>query len=181
MLAATYRRAAVDTLAFHIALFEVSKGVSFGPGELHVDDRWLPFLTPELLALWQTVVRRVWAHWRYEHGLDAYEGPVPPPVDQKPGAELGLPLPAGPADHLWLCGGGKDSLLASHLLDTLGERYDAPVYAHSTYGRSRPQIELIDRIVHTSKSAAEHRIYMYDTATDLPSATCPPTAASARC
>ncbi len=167
-LAASYGAEAVDAIAFHIALFEINKGVSFGPTSLHIPERWKALLSPGLLQLWQTVVRRVWAQWRYEHDLPDYSGPAPLHTDLRPVEGLELRLPAATTDNLWFCGGGKDSLLASHMLDTMGEPYESLAYAHSIYGRVAPQIELIDRLVDTSKSAMKHRIYMYDTSTDLP-------------
>ena len=167
-LAEVHGRRAIDAVAFHIALFELNKGVSFGPGRLCLADRWAPFLTRELLELWRTVARGVWAQWRYEHHRPDYEGPELT-TSAPPGAVgLDLRLPAGPTEHLWFCGGGKDSLLASHLLEVLEEPYDALSYAHSTYGRVGPQIELIDRVVDERRCDARHRIYIYDSATDLP-------------
>lgn len=165
-LESRYGKATIDAVAFHIALFEVNKGVSFGPATFRIATRWLPFFTTELWELWQVVVKRVWAQWRYEHDRPDYGGPEPT-ARPRPATPMGLALPSGPTPNLWFCGGGKDSLLAGHLLDSIGEAYDGLTYAHSAYGRMAPQIELIDRVLDASNAAARHRMYIYDSATDL--------------
>lgn len=157
---------AVARLAFHVAMFEINRGVSFRPSRLSIAPPWADLLTDALFDLWRTVVRKVWAQWRYEHDLPHYLGPGPT-TPLHPARALPL-VSAKPVEQsLWFCGGGKDSLLASHMLRTVGERYDALEYGHSTYGRMQPQMALIDRLVEGADTR-RHTIYIYDTSTDLP-------------
>lgn len=158
---------AVASLAFHIAMFEINKGASFAPSRLTIAEPWRGMLTDELFELWRVVIRNVWAQWRYEHDLPDYDGPRPGRAPQARRPPL-VRSPAGADPGLWFCGGGKDSLLASDLLTEIGEPFDALEYSHSIYGRQSPQIELIDGLVDASGARERHRIYMYDTSTDLP-------------
>lgn len=158
---------AVASLAFHIAMFEIDKGASFAPSRLTIADPWHDLLSDDLFELWRVVIRNVWAQWRYEHDLPDYEGPRPNRALHASRPPL-MRSPPGDDPHLWFCGGGKDSLLASELLAEIGEPFDALEYSHSIYGRQSPQIELIDRLVDSTDARTRHRIYMYDTSTDLP-------------
>lgn len=158
---------AVARLAFHIAMFEVNKGTSFAPSRLTIAEPWQALLTDELFELWRIVIHHVWAQWRYEHDLADYQGPRPDrPLRRGGPVALAHRNPDG--GNLWFCGGGKDSLLASELLAAIGEPFDALEYSHSIYGRSQPQVALIDRLVDATTAGRRHRIYMYDTSTDLP-------------
>ena len=162
-----YSRDLVEWLVFHVAMFEINKGVSFGPNVLHVADRWQRYLTEDLCQLWRTVTRRVWAQWRYEHDLPRYEGPTVAPTATE-SSKFSLRLPVQPADSLWFCGGGKDSLLAAHVLDKVGVAYDALAYSRSIYGPVDHQLDLIEKVVDSSDAQARHHMYISDTATDLP-------------
>lgn len=158
---------AIARLAFHVAMFEINKGASFAPSRLTIAEPWQAMLTGELFDVWRIVIHHVWGQWRYEHDLPAYEGPRPDwPLRRGGSAPVTERHPEG--GNLWFCGGGKDSLLASELLTEIGEPFDALEYSHSIYGRSQPQIALIDRLVDATTAGRRHRIYMYDTSTDLP-------------
>lgn len=158
---------AVARLAFHIAMFEISKGASFAPSRLTIAAPWQDMLTEELFELWRLVIHRVWAQWRYEHDRADYEGPWPSgPLRRGGSPALTHRRPKG--GNLWFCGGGKDSLLAGELLAAIGAPFDALEYSHSIYGRSEPQMALIDRLIDVTTAGRRHKIYMYDTSTDLP-------------
>ena len=168
-LGTTFGAPATQTLAFHIAMFELNKGVSFRPDELVIPEPWSAFVTGELLSLWNDVVSGVWAQWRYEHDLPnyrgpAYRGPVAPTVTPSPIA----PVASGPSAVLWFCGGGKDSLLTSDVLDATGATYDAFAYTHSVYGPAELQVRLLDRLVDQTNATTTHRVYVFDDALDLP-------------
>lgn len=162
-----YGRLAAASLALHVAMFQLNTGISFGPSRLRIAEPWRALLTVELFELWRTVARKVWAQWRFEHHLPDYSGPEPvgPLHPSKP---LRLAGPGSDMANLWFCGGGKDSLLASHLLTEIGEPYDALQYSHSIYGRQDVQSHLIDRVVERSAAGRRHRIHMFDTSTSLP-------------
>lgn len=157
----------LERLLFHIALFEVNKGASFRPDTLEIVGDWARFLTPELVDLWTEVLTRVWAQWRYQHGLPDYTGPnfVDTPADRH---DASLETRPGTVPNLWFCGGGKDSLLASHVLAKIGESHDSLVYSHSIYGTAASQHRLIERVVDASDALNRHRMYIYDSSMDLP-------------
>ncbi len=166
-----YGRTAVDRVVFHIALFELAKGSSFGPATFSIPEPWRPYLTAELLALWQQVIHGVWGQWRYEHNRPDYCGPDPAVDLSAPpsagGAEIFAIVPTG-VPNLWFCGGGKDSLLSGHVLRTLGLPFDGLAYSHSVYGPARPQHDLIDALFDVTGVGERRRQFEYDTALDLP-------------
>jgi hypothetical protein len=106
-LAAKLTPDAMAKLVFHIAMFEINKGVSFAPGDLRIADRWLPYLTAELAAIWARVVGGVWAQWRYQHDRPRYRGPSIEASGQRTD-----PIAAAPATgrSLWFCGTVMTSL-----------------------------------------------------------------------
>src|SRR3954464_3404128 len=61
----------LDRIALHVALFQANAVVMLRP-DVVILGAYAPHLTPELAALWSTVVRRVWAQWRWEHDLQDY-------------------------------------------------------------------------------------------------------------
>lgn len=164
---------AIASVVFHIALFEMTKGVSFGPSRLEIRSPWLDYLTPELAALWYQVTQGVWAQWRYQHDMPDYRGPTFPAHPQA-NRQQKLRLPPTNSDTLCFSGGGKDSLLAAHMLDTLNISYDALSYSHSIYGTSADQLALIEPALDVTSVHERRRIYMYDTSTDLPLPTLSP-------
>lgn len=169
-LAARHGRHAVDRLAFHIAMFEINKGISFGPERVEIAEPWLGHLTPELADLWRVVGHKVWAQWRYEHDRPDYIGPTLPVPPTSAGREVEVPLTlgAGEVRTLVFCGGGKDSLLAAHLLDVIGEPYDAFAYAHSVYGEPEPQLALISGLLDVTAAVDRRRLRTVDTALEFP-------------
>ena len=163
---------AAETLAFHIAMFELDKGISFRPTELRIAAPWSDLVTDALLVLWRAVTRKVWAQWRYEHDLRDYDGPAyhgssaPAPAITRPVVD-GLSVGDEPTT-LWFCGGGKDSLLASAVLDAVDARYDAFAYTHSVYGPAERQMGLVERLVAATGAGSTHRMFVFDDAIDLP-------------
>lgn len=162
-LAYEWGRSFVDRLAFHIAMFEINKGISLGPEVLTVPDRWLAMLTPALAELWTVVAHRIWAQWRYENDRMDYVGPrLPLPVGSDPARTVAIAPGAGPT--LWFCGGGKDSLVTGRLLQRLGGSYDALVYTHSVYGPADEQFALVEPVTEAGGARAVHRLDVTDTA-----------------
>src|ERR1043166_1851513 len=128
-LAALARRfgdEAIERIAVHIALFQLNAACSLRPEVIELGP-YAKYLTEDLVRLWRTVFRHVWAQWRYEHDLPAYDGPrFVDPVAPAP-TPLRAPGPGSPEDDdqgdrdavslLAFCGGGKDSLVALKLLE----------------------------------------------------------------
>lgn len=153
-----------NRLMFHIALFEVNKGCNFRPDRIEVHD-WDRFLTPGLVALWKLIFRNVWAQWRWENNEPFYEGPE---FTSSVSARFD-PIPIDAIDgYLAFCGGGKDSLVATELLDLLQFNYQSLAYSHSIYGPSEPQHTLIQQLLDRTKSGRVHRQWTYDDMVDVP-------------
>jgi hypothetical protein len=113
-LARRYGDEAIERVAVHIALFQLNAACSLRPEVIELG-RYAKYLTADLIQLWRTVFHHVWAQWRYEHDLPAYDGPrfvepVAPPAPP-------IRAPEGPVELLAFCGGGKDSLVALGLLE----------------------------------------------------------------
>ncbi len=164
-LARVHGAEVLDRIAAHIALFQLNAVASLRPDviELGVYAR---FLTPELVRVWQTVFRNVWAQWRWEHGLRDY---VPTfanaPVETEPAPVL---APDGDTELLAFCGGGKDSLVALKLLERAGLAFSTLGYAHSIYGGAAHQHALLDRLVGATSRARAERLWIVDDFLDSP-------------
>ncbi|MCW5809309.1 MAG: hypothetical protein KIT31_43550, partial [Deltaproteobacteria bacterium] len=171
-LARTYGDDALERIAVHVALFQLNAVASLRPDGLALG-RYARHATPRLVALWRTVFRRVWAQWRWEHDLPAYEGPVF--VDAAGDAPpRPLSLSPGPVDWLAFCGGGKDSLVAAQLLGRAGLRFATLGYAHSIYGDAAHQHALIERVAGATARARRERQWVLDDFLDAPVATLRP-------
>src|SRR5438128_1904137 len=105
-LARVHGEELVDRLAFHVALFQLNAACSLRPDASALGP-WARFLTPELVELFRTVFRNVWAQWRWEHDLPDY---VPEFADAPTAAAAPARVPEGATELLAFCGGGKDSL-----------------------------------------------------------------------
>jgi len=160
--------AAMHALAFHVAAFEINKLVSLSPAEISFGP-WSRFVTPRFAELWSTVVIKVWAQWRWEHGLPEWHGPE---IVDRPSDALPIPrIERGPdpeSDALLFFGGGKDSLVAANLLDRSDVRWASHSYAHSVYGPPGPQIALIDRLLDVLSPRRRHRQWVADDAFAAP-------------
>lgn len=163
-LARRYSEDFLERLGVHIALFQLNAVASLRPEAITLG-RYARHLTAELVDLWRVVFRNVWAQWRWEHDLPAYEPrfldpvqPAPPPGEVDP----------GPTELLAFCGGGKDSLVALKLLERARVPFATLGYAHSIYGTAEPQHALLDRVgAATSRTRAE-RQWIIDDVLDAP-------------
>jgi hypothetical protein len=167
-LAALARQLGDETLeriAVHIALFQLNAACSLRPDVIELG-RYARHLTADLVQLWRTVFRRVWAQWRYEHDLPAYDGPAF--VDPVAAPAPPIRAPDGPVELLAFCGGGKDSLVALKLLERAGLPFATLGYAHSVYGAAEPQHALLDRVAAVTARARAERQWVIDDLLDAP-------------
>lgn len=156
---------AIERIAVHIALFQLIAACSLRPEVIELG-RYARYLTEDLIHVWRTVFRQVWAQWRYEHDLPGYHGPRF--VDPIAPAPAPLAAPPGPPHLLAFCGGGKDSLVALKLLERAGLSFSTLGYAHSIYGAAEPQHALIDRVGGTTARARAERQWVIDDLLDAP-------------
>lgn len=166
-LAALVGREAFERLAFHVAAFEINKLASLRPTHLSFG-RWARFVTAGFVELWSTVLQKVWAQWRYEHAEPDWRGPelADPIVRPSPVALDFLTIDRG--ETLLFFGGGKDSLVAAHLLERAGLPYAAQSYAHSVYGRPDLQHALIDVLLDRLAPVRRHKQWVSDDAFAAP-------------
>jgi len=160
-LAASVGQEAFERLAFHVAAFEINKLASLRPTHLSFG-RWARFVTPSFVELWSTVLQKVWAQWRYEHVVPDWRGPeLADPIVQR--ADLALDfLTEDRGEALLFFGGGKDSLVAAHLLERAELPYAAQSYAHSVYGRPDTQHALIDALLDRLAPLRRHKQWVSD-------------------
>jgi len=156
----------MNRVYFHIAAFEANKLGSLAPERLDLRTH-ARYHTREFERLWRTFFCRIWAQWRYENGRPDYQGPefittpapdAPPPTEVRP----------GDIDVLAFFGGGKDSLLASRLLEDAGIPYGTFVYSSSVYGASRDQHTIIERLRSRGRAGAGHRQWVFEDFLDCP-------------
>src|SRR5512140_2540108 len=167
-LARQFGDEAMERIAVHIALFQLNAACSLRPDIIELG-RYAKYLTADLIQLWRTVFHHVWAQWRYEHDLPAYDGPrfvdpVAPPL--APVAPLRAP--DGPVELLAFCGGGKDSLVALKLLERANLPFATLGYAHSIYGAAEPQHALLDRVGRVTARVRAERQWVIDDLLDAP-------------
>ena len=170
-LAAAFGDEAIERIAVHVALFQCNAACSLRPEVIELG-RYAKYLTAELAELWRTVFRHVWAQWRYEHDLPAYDGPRFVDPIAPPAAPLRVPELASDADApvelLAFCGGGKDSLVALKLLERAGLPFATLGYSHSIYGAAAPQHALLDRVGAASARVRAERQWVIDDLLDAP-------------
>ncbi len=166
-LARAHGEELVERLAVHVALFQINSVASLRPDGIELG-RYARHATPQLVALWSTVFRRVWAQWRWEHDLPDYHGPrfVDAPADAP--AVAAVPVTPGATELLAFCGGGKDSLVALRLLERAGLPFATLGYAHSIYGAAEPQHALLDRVAGATARVRAERQWIYDDFMDSP-------------
>jgi hypothetical protein len=155
----------LERLAVHVALFQLNAACSLRPDVLELG-RYARHLTPELALVWRTVFRNVWAQWRFEHDLPAYDGPrfVDPVQPAPPPARV----PDGDIELLAFCGGGKDSLVAAKLLERAGLTFATLGYSHSIYGAAEPQHALLERVAAVTARQRGERQWVIDDLLDAP-------------
>lgn len=156
----------LQKIYFHLMAFEVMKLVSLAPATLDLGP-FAHFHTAAFEALWQQMVNRVWAQWRYENGLPDYRGPRLCTASM---AEKIVPvtIQPGTVDFLSFCGGGKDSYVAMKLLEAATVPYASFAYSHSSYGQAQRQHALIGGLLDYGQPRARHHLWAYDTLTDTP-------------
>ena len=164
-LARQFGDEAMERIAVHVALFQLNAACSLRPDVIELG-RYARYLTADLIQLWRTVFHHVWAQWRYEHDLPAYDGPrfvdpVAPPAPP-------LRAPEGAVELLAFCGGGKDSLVSLKLLERAQLPFATLGYAHSIYGAAEPQHALLDRVGAVSARVRAERQWVIDDLLDAP-------------
>jgi len=164
-LARQFGDEAIERIAVHIALFQLNAACSLRPDVIELG-RYAKYLTEDLVRLWRTVFHHVWAQWRYEHDLPAYDGPrfVDPVAPPAPPVRA----PDGPVELLAFCGGGKDSLVALKLLERARLPFATLGYAHSVYGAAAPQHALLDRVGEVTARVRAERQWVIDDLLDAP-------------
>ncbi len=155
----------LERIAVHIALFQLNAACSLRPDVIELG-RYAKYLTADLEKLWRTVFHHVWAQWRYEHDLPAYNGPrfvdpITPPIAP-------IRVPEGPVELLAFSGGGKDSLVALKLLERANLPFATLGYAHSIYGAAELQHDLLDRLGHVTARVRAERQWVIDDLLDAP-------------
>lgn len=156
--------AVMDRLAFHVAMFQLNALCSLRPTEIELG-RYARFATPAFVELWQTVVRHVWAQWRWENGI----ADEPPRFVDAAGVSVApARVPEGPVELLAFSGGGKDSLVAVKLLERAGLSFATLGYSHSIYGPAAAQHALLDRVASRSARVRAERQWIYDDLLDSP-------------
>ncbi|XP_065827289.1 UDP-N-acetyl-alpha-D-muramoyl-L-alanyl-L-glutamate epimerase-like [Oscarella lobularis] len=164
-----YGKEYMKTIYFHCAVFQLCQFVSVNPSDIDLG-AYSSLLTDELAFLWGTVVTRVFGEWRYKHAMpdwkcpsfraqpiDAIKSPSPKEIEGESEAKC-----------LAFCGGGKDSLVALKLLESIDEPYSSLSYSHSIYGRAARQHELIDRLLDRCAPTLRHSLWIYDDFLDSP-------------
>src|ERR1043165_9198927 len=96
-LARQFGDEAIERIAVHIALFQLNAACSLRPDVIELG-RYAKYLTEDLARLWRTAFHHVWAQWRYEHDLPAYDGPRF--VDPVAAPAAPLRAPEGPVELL---------------------------------------------------------------------------------
>ena len=158
-------RVLFERICVHVALFQLNAACSLRPDTIALGP-YARYLTQDLVDTWRTVFRNVWAQWRYEHDLPAYDGPRF--VD--PIAPSALPGAVEPGDVELLAfgGGGKDSLVAAKLLERAELPFATLGYSHSIYGAAEPQHALLDRVGAATARVRAERQWIIDDLLDAP-------------
>jgi UDP-N-acetyl-alpha-D-muramoyl-L-alanyl-L-glutamate epimerase len=162
-LESRFGRAIMEKIYFHIAASEMMalyslapRSADFGPLAGHH--------TPAFESLWRALFWKIWAQWRFENDRPDYRGPeiamAADGVAVQPASRAGLPAPE--VATLAFCGGGKDSLVTSKLLERAGVAHDAYLYSHSIYGKPDIQHRLIDDLLGHCAPVAVRRTWIQD-------------------
>lgn len=156
----------LERLFVHTALFEINKIVSLRPQTLDLG-AYARYHTEALESLWSTVIRHVWAQWRYENNLPAEQ---PPRWVSQPCAAGMSPVARDrdAGEVLLFCGGGKDSLVAMKLLERSEIPYASFAYASSVYGSAGSQFQWIDGLLDHGRPRRRHRQIVCDDFFDAP-------------
>ncbi len=147
-----------ERVIFHIALFEMSKGVNMRAERLD-PGRFRDHFTPDVALVWHRIIEGVFAQWRFQH--DDPHAPVPMAPTRssfKPSHQR----TTGDVKLLAFCGGGKDSLVSGSLLNNAGLPWSAFVYTHSVYGDHAHQRKLIGALTDQLNPARVHHLRVDD-------------------
>eukprot|EP00118_Oscarella_pearsei_P016297 m.154356 g.154356 ORF g.154356 m.154356 type:complete len:484 (+) comp38636_c0_seq1:110-1561(+) len=163
----------MENVYFHCAMFEINKLCSLNPAEIDLG-KWSGFLVDALEDVWRKVTVQTFGQWRYENGLPQWNGPsfrtkpdtLPSSAKKGKVAEI-ITQPNSPK-YLCFCGGGKDSLVALKLMESIQEPHASFAYSHSVYGQARPQHQLIDRLLDECSMERRNRMWMFDDFLDSP-------------
>jgi hypothetical protein len=156
---------------FHLLAFEANKAASLKPALLDLGP-YQDLYSESFVHLWSEIFYHVWGIWRFQNNLTDYAGPrilLPSGTTSSPAA-MPLARSAPGQKLLMMCGGGKDSLATSILLEGADIPYDAMVYSHNIYGQAQRQHDLIDNMLDHTRAGVRHRGWVYDNAVDSPAA-----------
>ncbi len=157
----------IDNIVFHIALLEAMKFCSLAPRIFDLD-KYSSFMTPETEPLFTLLFNKIFAQHKWENHLIRYSGPQLQydAVDNRSDA-VAIDVTKS-RQTLFSCGGGKDSLVAMKLLETIGESFAVAQYSHSVYGKFEQQQELINDLVEHTGAKKQHRMIVLDDFLDSP-------------
>ena len=151
----------MEYIYFHIALYELNKLGSLKPEYIELGP-FQKYYSTAFEDLWREIFVKVWAQWRYENNYPDYEGPAFSDKPRKEYTAQPLNNQLGDIPMLSFCGGGKDSLVALHLLDEIGERFSTFSYSNSIYGNASFQHDLISSLADHANSNKHHRMWVFD-------------------
>ena len=161
-----FGQAFMTRVNFHIAAFEINKLCSIRPDMIDWGD-YSYLADREFWDLWTTILRNVWAQWRYENDDPDYFGPE---LRGEFATDPGITIERGNLHPKTLAffGGGKDSLVAAKLLEDVDNPYDSLVYASSIYGNLNSQHQIISKLLDFCKPEQQHRQWIFDDFLDSP-------------
>jgi hypothetical protein len=156
---------------FHLLAFEANKAASLKPDVLYLGP-YRNLYTEAFADLWGRIFYNVWGVWRYNNHIVDYTGPriLQPEKIESASQTLSLERDGSQENLLMMCGGGKDSLATSILLEGAAIPYDVMIYSHNIYGQAQRQHDLIDGMLAHTDAGLRHRGWVYDNAVDSPAA-----------
>ncbi|MDQ5972411.1 MAG: hypothetical protein QG553_570 [Patescibacteria group bacterium] len=156
----------LERLVAHIAAFEMNKY-----GSLHLDNVHLGDLTKyvdeSFANLWHEIFLNVWGQWRYENNLPHDKPPKLIANSKRPKHEPISQFSEEPV-ALALFGGGKDSLVSTHLLSKVGLVHDILEYSSSIYGNRAEQSDVKALAKVASTEAYINELVVFDDFLDSP-------------
>ena len=165
-----YGRDFMERVHVHSALFELLKLASLRPDVLDLGP-YSHHHTAGLERLWRIVFHNAFGQWRYENDLPEVQAPRwASRLAATQAAPRRLDRHAG--EVLFLCGGGKDSLVSMKLLERGAIPYASLAYTSSVYGRAQAQLDLIDRLLTHGAPRTRHSLNMLDDFFDAPLLSC---------
>ena len=156
--------------ATFVALFESLKFMILLPSSLDV--REIGPIAPEMAKQFQEIIPKLWNQHMHENDLTHWKGPelvyepLSTEADRHP--SMFFPTVTSPESILVFNGGGKDSLLVSEIIDSLGSPYGVMGHSRSEYGRHSEQHYHQERLAIEGMCGATgcYRVKVYDTLTD---------------